>query len=380
MIFYATFVQTTVMKYLPALVFCFLSFFSTAQKFQLPRAKFITGDSSIYKSPSFDDKAWKELKTGATWDSQGYDTYDGYAWYRFHFVMGSVLKKGTPILFSLGKIDDACEVYFNGTAIGKSGAFPSDKSGYISTWDKAFEFRLEPSNALIKWDEENVLCVKVYDGGGAGGIFSAIPTVNVMELIDGIIIAADPAAKKPTVTFTNTFGYNINGKYSIECINEDDASTITKTEADIALGRNQSEVVDIPEVKNNDHVSYLYSFTENSTKKSVSKHDYLPYILTPLPGDAPKINGAKVYGVRPNSPFIYKIPATGKKPLQYSAENLPQGFTINPDNGVITGKLSRSGDYTVTFVVKNALGTVKKDFTIKCGDLLALTPPMGWNS
>lgn len=368
------------MKYLVVFGFCLISFFSTAQKFQLPKAKFITGDSAVYSSPSFDDKNWKDIKTGATWDSQGYDTYDGYAWYRFHFIIGDVLKKGTPLLISLGKVDDACAVYFNGVPFGKSGSFPSDPGGYVSTWDQAFEFRIDPSNPLIKWNEENLLCVKVYDGGGAGGIFSAIPAVNVMELIDGIVISADAAAKNPSVTFTNTFGYTINGKYNIESINEEDATTIAAVTDEISLGKLQSKTVALPATNGVAHISYRYSFTENTTQKATSKQDFLPYILTPLPGDAPQINGAKAYGVRPNSPFIFKIPATGKKPLQYSVENLPPGFTVNPDNGVITGKLSRSGDYTVTFVVTNALGTAKRNFTIKCGDLLALTPPMGWNS
>ncbi|HWH67919.1 MAG TPA: NPCBM/NEW2 domain-containing protein, partial [Candidatus Sulfotelmatobacter sp.] len=34
-------------------------------------------------------------------------------------------------------------------------------------------------------------------------------------------------------------------------------------------------------------------------------------ILTPKPGPAPRINGPKVYGCRPGSPFLYRIPAQG---------------------------------------------------------------------
>jgi hypothetical protein len=30
-------------------------------------------------------------------------------------------------------------------------------------------------------------------------------------------------------------------------------------------------------------------------------------ILTPKPGPAPRINGAKIFGVRPGSPFLYTI-------------------------------------------------------------------------
>ena len=369
------------MKYLFTSLFCFLSIISVAQKFELPTAKFITGDNSEYSAQLFDDTNWKELKTGTTWDSQGYDKYDGYAWYRFHVIFASVLKTGNPIRFFLGKVDDACEVYCNGTLIGKSGSFPSDKAGYGSTWDRPLEFHLDPNSPFIKWNEVNVISVKVYDGGGNGGIFSNIPYINAMELIDGIAINTSPVtSKKLTVAFSNSFAKSISGRYTIECFNEEDQTPISKTENDIVLDKNQTKQFDIPVVKDKDHISYTYTFIESTTKKAVTTKQYLPYILTPKPGEAPKINGAKVYGVRPNSPFMFKIPATGKKPLQYSVQNLPEGFMVNPANGVITGKLTRSGDYKVTFVVKNTKGVAKRDFTIKCGDVLALTPPMGWNS
>ena len=370
------------MRYLLASLFCFSTIAAAAQTFELPIAKFKTGDDRQYSSPSFDDTQWIELKTGATWDSQGFSDYDGYAWYRFHVIFANILKTGNPIRIALGKVDDACEVYCNGTLIGKSGSFPGDKAGYVTTWDQPVEIHLDPNNPCVKWNEVNLLSVRVYDGGGAGGIFSGKPFINVMELIDGIKIITPPVedTKKPVVAFSNSFPGTISGKYSIECINEEDQTVISKTAGAVSLAKGQTKQFDAPVVKNNNHISYTYTFTENTTKKSITVKQYLPYILTPKPGDAPKINGAKVYGVRPNSPFIFKIPATGRKPLQYSVENLPAGFTVNPSSGVITGRMSRSGEYKVIFVVKNSKGTDKRDFTIKCGDVLALTPPMGWNS
>lgn len=41
------------------------------------------------------------------------------------------------------------------------------------------------------------------------------------------------------------------------------------------------------------------------------------YILTPKAPDTPRINGAKVFGVRPGSPFLFIVPATGKRPLVF---------------------------------------------------------------
>lgn len=53
------------------------------------------------------------------------------------------------------------------------------------------------------------------------------------------------------------------------------------------------------------------------------------YILTPKPGDSPKINNAKVFGVRPGNPFLLTIAATGKRPMLFSVINLPSELTLN---------------------------------------------------
>lgn len=103
-------------------------------------------------------------------------------------------------------------------------------------------------------------------------------------------------------------------------------------------------------------------------------------ILTPKPGPEPRINGAKIFGVRPGSPFLFTIPATGEKPLRYEVTNLPGGLTLDQQSGQITGAIQTSGDYAMVFKVSNARGTSIRAFKIVCGDKLALTPHMGWNS
>ncbi len=49
-------------------------------------------------------------------------------------------------------------------------------------------------------------------------------------------------------------------------------------------------------------------------------------ILTPKPGTEPKINGPRLFGVRPGRPFIYRIPCTGKRPMIFEVDNLPEGL------------------------------------------------------
>ena len=105
-----------------------------------------------------------------------------------------------------------------------------------------------------------------------------------------------------------------------------------------------------------------------------------PYILTPKPSDKPKINSASVYGGRPNSPFLFRVAATGERPMTFSAKNLPDGLTIDSKTGIITGKVDTKGTYEVVLNAKNAKGSASKKLKIEIGDRIALTPTMGWNS
>ncbi len=105
-----------------------------------------------------------------------------------------------------------------------------------------------------------------------------------------------------------------------------------------------------------------------------------PYILTPPAPPTPRINGADVFGVRPGSPFLFTIAATGERPMTFSAEDLPDGLKLDAETGRITGELKEKGQFIVTLHAKNSLGAAEKKFRIVCGDQIALTPPMGWNS
>jgi alpha-galactosidase len=105
-----------------------------------------------------------------------------------------------------------------------------------------------------------------------------------------------------------------------------------------------------------------------------------PAILTPPAPDTPRINGPGVFGVRPGSPFLHSIPATGKRPMTFGVTELPAGLKVDSATGRITGTLTESGEFTVTLGAKNSLGVATKKFRIVVGDKIALTPPMGWSS
>src|SRR5436190_7963810 len=105
-----------------------------------------------------------------------------------------------------------------------------------------------------------------------------------------------------------------------------------------------------------------------------------PEIRTPKAPATPRINGPDVFGARPGNPFLYHIPATGDRPMTFSAKGLPAGLKLDPKTGNITGSIAKAGDYTVTFRAKNAKGSADKKFKIVVGETISLTPPMGWNS
>jgi len=103
-------------------------------------------------------------------------------------------------------------------------------------------------------------------------------------------------------------------------------------------------------------------------------------ILTPPAPVTPRINGPNVFGVRPHSPFLYTIPATGNRPMEFSVENLPSGLAVDAASGQINGSIKQRGEYQVVLRAKNAVGTNEKKFRIVVSETIALTPPMGWNS
>jgi alpha-galactosidase len=103
-------------------------------------------------------------------------------------------------------------------------------------------------------------------------------------------------------------------------------------------------------------------------------------ILTPRPPPEPRITGARVVGVRPGRPLLFTIPATGARPVTFAARGMPAGLALDDKTGRITGALAKAGEYRLTLVARNALGSDEKPLTVVVGGRIALTPPMGWNS
>jgi alpha-galactosidase len=95
---------------------------------------------------------------------------------------------------------------------------------------------------------------------------------------------------------------------------------------------------------------------------------------------APRFNGARIVGIYPHTPLIYSLAVSGERPVSFAAKNLPRGLALNPQTGILSGSLAKPGKYRFAAIAKNSLGQSSARMEIICGDTLALTPPMGWDS
>ena len=89
----------------------------------------------------------------------------------------------------------------------------------------------------------------------------------------------------------------------------------------------------------------------------------------------------KVFGVRPGHPFLVHDPGHRSATDGIRSRQLPAGLNVDPQTGQIAGLLNRSRPVRGHVSChKRSWGRPKRKFKIVCGDTLALTPHMGWNS
>jgi hypothetical protein len=126
--------------------------------------KFSVGDDKTWANPDYDDSDWDVISVPSRWEDQGYNDYNGYAWYRKTFIVNDFTTYG-DVYLRLGKIDDVDEVYFNGKLIGGRGSFPPK---YETAYDQDRKY-IVPKD-LIKINGENVIAIEVFDEYMEGGV------------------------------------------------------------------------------------------------------------------------------------------------------------------------------------------------------------------
>ncbi|MBK1878686.1 beta galactosidase jelly roll domain-containing protein [Pelagicoccus mobilis] len=138
--------------------------------------KFNLGDDASWAASEFDDSGWEQISVPGDWNEQGYESYDGFAWYRKAFRIEA---KDTyrPLFLFLGRVDDVDEVFVNGTRIDGRGKMHPE---YLTAWNQNRIYRVPP--LLLKADEENVIAVRVFDDQLSGGIVQGPVGIYASEL------------------------------------------------------------------------------------------------------------------------------------------------------------------------------------------------------
>lgn len=362
--------------------------------------KIRVGDNPDYSKEGLDDSKWEPIQINKTWDEQGYKELNGFAWYRVKVFIPSSLKKNAvlkdSIIIYLGKIDDYDQVFLNGKLIGVN-CRTADKNPVTDTsfikerpipWNKERFYRLAVNDPCFKWDKENTIAVRVFDQGGDGGMFYGEPVIKtisikdyfILDCVENNFVLLNGEVSKKLYLRNISQKYQIKGRLSVNAIDNTSGKTLYSKKMEIKLPANSKKEINYSFKTISTQCSVNYNFHFANDRNSISITDVVPYILTPKELKEPRINGAMVYGQRPDRPFLYTIAATGKRPMTFEAIGLPKGLNIDKNSGIITGKVTEPGDYKVTLTARNELGEAKRVLTISIGNKIALTPPMGWNS
>lgn len=150
-----------------------------------------TGESNGWHKLAYGDAGWQEINVPDNWENQGitddnpnykhepglcgpgnpgYKPYDGCGWYRLHLKIPSS-QKGARMQLTIGRIDDTDRTYFNGKLIGKTEKNVRDHYKISRNYGIPEE--------LVKFDQDNIVAVRVFDRHGVGGILDGPVEIKV---------------------------------------------------------------------------------------------------------------------------------------------------------------------------------------------------------
>jgi hypothetical protein len=115
----------------------------------------------------FDDSRWPTIGIDRSWEAQGYETLDGWAWYRRQVEIPDDLVDSKRLYLTFQGVDDHYRVYVNGHFVGTGGSIEDKASAFD-------ERKSHDITALIGADRRCSIAIAVYDWFGAGGVFRPV--------------------------------------------------------------------------------------------------------------------------------------------------------------------------------------------------------------
>ncbi len=219
---------------------------------------FATGDDTLWAKPSFDDAGWASISVTKTWEEQGFPGYDGFGWYRqtidIPVSYSQPVADNGGLVISYANADDADELWFNGTLIGSTGSLPPD---YVSKY--GVKRRYVVPAELVKPGEKNLVAIRVYDGGGGGGVVSEALTIHPMSEVYQLPLSVRIAdedwvfegAPKATIGLAteNQLGKNVRITVGMK-MTTDDYQPVSETSKVLKIKHDQSGLalfdIDLP--------------------------------------------------------------------------------------------------------------------------------------
>jgi len=245
--------------------------------------KMKVGDNLEYVKPSFNDSDWKAIQVGRNWETEGYADYDGIAFYRRKVVIPSSFKRANQmninvLQLSLGKIDDADIVYFNGKEIGKTNG-----------WEIQREYAVPFE--IINWDTENLISIRVQDTGGGGGFYQGPYQIAAFDKISNLVeITLDnilTECSKENFELSKTLYFHVNGlleklpsQLSINIYNSANGDIVFEKNYSLNIGsKSDSSFTYSVKLKNPGFYRAKYSLNSALLRDTLTSNTLLTYTM-----------------------------------------------------------------------------------------------------
>jgi len=121
------------------------------------------------------DDDWAQLSTDRHWDNQGYEDYNGSAWYRLRFTMPEDFDTRKHLWLLFGAADKEAYVYIDGKKVFERTAASTGISNKYLLWDMPFKF---DARELLKPGCEHQITVRVDSDRGKGGMWRPVSLVS----------------------------------------------------------------------------------------------------------------------------------------------------------------------------------------------------------